>query len=498
MMRNFATFIVLLFLAFSCTEEKFGKRSQNINVTGDPIITQSTDACANRTLQKPPVDVLYLVDNSSSIYFLNEAIRDSIGLSLAQLSNDFDYRAMVAPLIPEPGESSLTNFPKFASTPVSSVVIGNVCPAEAIACTNQGSLPPGCTCFQPFQQLVGGAQEHGLKRIADIINANMHSNNTHSFFRRGAYTHVILISNGDDNESVYVNGFLDIAQTNALVNQRINAIKQFTRTYYDQNPNSSLLRSEEFRLFTIVPHSNCATGYINGARYKDASRQIYNYSTGNNVPSESIVDSLNICGANFNSVMSTISQNIKSVTVPHVYNWWPVAPTNNFDTNNIQVQKSTGYVCPRGNTTNGFVFDNVYRTNQETRESPVPPPGTLAEPYTGYLIRLYGQCKVTFPECLKVTVQNPPIYRGYVALTLKPDVSTITVKINGQTINQSTTNGWEYVGNYVGNILITGPDNFTPSPYGQELINAEALKFHGAITPTTFDDISVNYIPDSL
>ncbi|MBL7665273.1 MAG: hypothetical protein JNM93_09075 [Bacteriovoracaceae bacterium] len=471
-----------LLLLISCNTEEFGASSQGGSVGVDPIVQYQVQGCSASTLVKPPVDILFLIDNSASVYHLNDALRQAMANTLTQVSDDFDYRAMVAPLIPESTNENLTNFPVVASKPIASTLVNYIGSAEKLA-----------TDIQPFSQLVGGSSEFGVKRAIDIINANHRSNANDTVFRKGAYTHVLLVSNGDDNEAIYSGGYLDIPATTALQTQRVTQLKQFTRKYYDSLPSGdaskpSLLRSEQFRFITIVPHSSCGNGMINAVRYKDVSRQIYNYSTNSNVTSGSIADSFNLCSQSLANVFQSASQNISQVTVPHIYNWWPVATTNTFDTTQIRVVKSNGYECTRNDLTNGFRYDNVFYNNKNTRESPIPPAGQPAEPYTGYLVELFGNCKATFPECVYVKLQNPPEYRGFIVLDRQPNTSTIAIFKNGTQIPESMVNGWSYYGEFSGNILIKSAADRTPVEPGIYQ-TGYAIKLNGTAVISNGDKI---------
>lgn len=488
--------IIFFILMVGCNPEEFGVSSQSGTVGVDPIATYQKTGCAASTLIKPPVDILFLVDNSASVYYLNDTLRQAMANTLTQISDDYDYRAMVAPLISISPTESLTNFPVVANTPITSTLVNYIGTAEQIASN-----------IQPFSSIVGGASEPGVKRAIDIINANHRQNAADTVFRKGAYTHVVILSNGDDNEAVYSNGYLNIAATNALQEQRVLELKKFTRKFYDTYfapDRGLLLRSEEFRFVTIVAHSNCGPGMIKGTRYMDVSRQTYNYVTNSNVTTGGGPDSIDICNSSLDNVFAQVSANIQQVIVPHVYNWWPVATTNTFDTTQIRVIKSTNaggtYECTRDDMTNGFVYHNTFMTNKETRESPLPPPGTLAEPYTGYLIEMFGQCKVTFPECIYIDLQDPPSYRGYIVFDREPSISTIRVfkapAVNPTArveIPQNATNGWTYIGTFSGNIMILAPGNFNnPMPPSQA---GYAVRLNGTAAATNGDILEYYFDP---
>ena len=77
-----------------------------------------------------------------------------------------------------------------------------------------------------------------------------------------------------------------------------------------------------------------------------------------------------------------------------------------------------------------------------TREFPTP----AGERFTGHVIELFGNGRVTFPECLVVRTQAPADFFGFLSMNREPDLSSIQLTIDGTVIPQSTTNGWEYIG----------------------------------------------------
>src|SRR5690606_37224578 len=121
-------------------------------------------------------------------------------------------------------------------------------------------------------------------------------------------------------------------------------------------------------------------------------------------------------------------------------------------------------------------FTNMVQT-VNTRFEP-----EAGEPFTGYVVRLYGNAQVTYPECMSVRTQTVKEWYGYVHLQSKPVEGSIQLKIDGSPISScgtsysscpSSCNGYvlmksggqpQYQSNR--NIRITGPQgssvNYTP------------------------------------
>ena len=125
---------------------------------------------------------------------------------------------------------------------------------------------------------------------------------------------------------------------------------------------------------------------------------------------------------------------------------------------------------------------------------------TSGESFTGYVVKLYGSARVTYPECIQVKTQTPKEYYGYINMTAKPVESSIVVQINGKTISKSTSNGWELIKSngqprfYDNkNIKITSPTDYseaTPavnrSGYFLKL-NGSAVYSNGAAIEVFYD-----------
>src|SRR5690606_9073055 len=98
-MKSLLLLSSLLFL-FSCGKEQFGTAAQQESSQADPLKAFHQASCASHTLIKPKVDILYVVDNSSSTYYLGDSIKSSINKTATSVSKEFDYRIIGIPLIP--------------------------------------------------------------------------------------------------------------------------------------------------------------------------------------------------------------------------------------------------------------------------------------------------------------------------------------------------------------------------------------------------------------
>jgi hypothetical protein len=67
------------------------------------------------------------------------------------------------------------------------------------------------------------------------------------------------------------------------------------------------------------------------------------------------------------------------------------------------------------------------------------------EPTTArHLIEFTSGNYPTYPDCISVTTLSNLEYFGYVVIPKIPKLESVVLKIRGQVIPQSTTNGWSY------------------------------------------------------
>ena len=101
--------IVLLAGMVGCSGEEFGQVTRREGRALPKRKKFVNSACAKSSLVKPKVDILFLFDNSSSSFFLGPTERRNIKQALSKTIytavERFDYRIMVAPLIPRDRDS---------------------------------------------------------------------------------------------------------------------------------------------------------------------------------------------------------------------------------------------------------------------------------------------------------------------------------------------------------------------------------------------------------
>lgn len=462
-------FLLMFFVMWSCSKEEFATKTNTNTTVANTTTSYQLSTCSRFTEEKPPVDILFVVDNSSSTYTpdfvqLKSELQNLIG----QVSEDFDYHIVIAPLLAPSNENNLTSF-------------------QVVASSQQGLNPVSTNLIQPenvqfFAPVSGGSTEHGFARVRNIINANI-SNNV---FRPNAHTIAVMISNGDDNDVVFIQG----QPTNTSNHDYEEDFKKFSK-----NHPSSTLNAIQFRFLSLVAFTNCGTGFKAGNRYRAMSSAMYNYAQATDSPTQ---DQYNLCNGSYASVFAGINESIKKIIIGHRYNYWPISTNPNalIEPTDITVTKikpdGTAINIPE-DSLNGFTYDpNGNKFNQPIRYYP-----TIGEFSDGLFIQLHGSAEVTYPDCLLVKTTSPIEYFGYIALSRKPVESSIQIQINGQNINPSTTNGWSYVGYSPNlNIKVPGPDN---KPINPPLYKTGyMIKLHGSAIYTNGDKINVSYKPDAI
>jgi hypothetical protein len=222
-------------------------------------------------------------------------------------------------------------------------------------------------------------------------------------------------------------------------------------------------------------------------------------------------DSYNLCTASYAQIFNQIAASMPTTTIEKTYNFWPAKETISnlidFDISKIQVVKIKNGVSENlaESNSNGFNFISTHLVNKNIRELPVVSNEHPAELKTGYFIELFGAAKLKTPgECLVVRIQDPQTYYGYIVLARKPKLSETVVRINGQVVPQSTTNGWTlkcdgaqpdpcYTPSL--NIKVVGPNGEPNSP--GDFRSGYVLQLNG-VRYTNEDIIDVDYKPDTI
>lgn len=476
-------FGVLIGITYSCGKEEFAANPVQQDSKTDPIKYSSSSLCSGHTLIKPPVDFLFLWDNSSGNRFINAQTKTALNNTINSIAYDrFDYRILMAPLLPVNAERHflITENPNGLSTYAKSLII------ESSQAANK---------LDTFLDLTGtGSEERGTQRAIDLIQ-QYHS---HGVFRNGGYTMIILMSS--ENEAIKnADGNVGI-DSEIYINEQINKLLCLRGNYSGTCTSSVNLNAKQMRFMSLVAHSSCGLGYTKGDSYIKVSKVLYNanYSNGNPTPtdqdSSSTPDSYNICTTNFTHLFDGINKSIKELILGHVYDYWPVADSDDaFDSSKIKLVKNTGIeILPKTDSNpNGYVFLEGVRT-LETRRLP-----TRGESRTGYFVQLFGESEVKYPECILVSTQSPTNYYGYIQMHTKPVVSSIRLLINNIDIPQSATNGWEYIGYKDSqNIKIAGPNNYaegTPA----EIKTGYFLKLHGSAVYSNGAKLIISYDPQA-
>ena len=474
-----ATFfsIMLIFGLTSCAKEEFGANKVVDEFDSPSIWTDTTNRCSSYSLNKPQVDFLFLWDNSSSQLFVNSQTKEALNNTIELIATSrFNYHILMAPLIGEGNNDTflVAENPDGLSSDALNKLVG-----QSEAANKLSTFPT-----------TAGSVEHGLQRTIDLINLNRSNN----IIRSNTYLIIILMSNGDDLKYTDM-GYVSGAETDAYIQSTKGQLL---------NIRDNILHNPMMRFISLVPFTQCATGYKANYSYKKMSKLIYEAPYPNGIASptdqtSSNPDSYDICGINFTHLFDGVNNSLQDTVVSHVYNFWPITGPGGqtFDPNQVTVTKSTGQEIPQSST-NGFtVLDGIqYNHNLRFFPDPANPP---IEQFTGHLIALHGEANyVKYPECLIIKTQAPTDYYGYVHLHSNPLVSSIQLTIDGQSISQSLTNGWELIGYKSSqNIKVISPTNPTPATPAENK-TGYFLKLHGSAIFSNGISIKVLYDPQSI
>ncbi len=438
----------------SCAKEEFSSIKGQQSGTSSEAITTSSMLCAQSTLISPKVDILMLWDNSSSFNFVNSGTKASMSNLIKSVSEKFDYHIISAPLNTVEGTNS-----------------GTLADSQIIVKNNDGLSGDALSYVRSKESAINnlnfppvstGSTESGVTRTINMLQSNI----ANGVFRPGAYTIIVVISNED--EKMCPNNCDSVGSYDNYINPKIAKLLSI-RGNSSANPSSGVqLNSAMMRFINISRLTSCSKvpGLVN-YMYKKTAKDIYNANYSNGWPtsndhlspdSPGFPDSYDLCGRNFNfsNIFDGVNTAIKQTLLLHKYDYWPLASAETkIDPDTVRVVRSDGSILVNravDKTTNkGYeiVLDangEIKNYTQNTRYYP-----TAGEPFTGKLIKLYGtekNDKVIYPDCLTVTFTEPKATYGYIYLDKgRPEVSTISVMINGNVIPQDSSNGWTYLEN---------------------------------------------------
>ena len=462
LMRIDKVFLYLtIFLLNTCGEDQFGAIRNQGSETARARTSFTQPRCSNFTLVKPAVDFLFVWDNSSSQFFLSPESKTALNNMVTKVSNQFDFRILMAPMLGSGQKYYLAN--SIISAPSD---LNRVYSELAADTLNNFSTNDAST-------------EAGVQKSIDLIKAYKGT-----FFRDHAYLIVVLMSNEDD----------DSWQTGGSTYEQFTGNSPEKQKYIDARvADFSALKnalSTKYLRFISLTGSNANV-------YREVSRRVHGSSGLSQEQRSPSSDNYNIENGNFKSAFNSINNSIQKTLIKHKYDYWPVAGPNSPDiaTNEITVLKNGNISVPE-NSSNGFTYIGE-RTNQNTRYEPTP-----GEPFTGKLIQLHGNARITYPDCLTVKTTTPKEYFGYIPLAARPVKSSIKLSIDGKAIYESKSNGWELLSNSCGdpvhyknkNIQITSMSDDTPKSPGLNK-SGYMLKLHGFAVYTNSSEIKFNYLP---
>lgn len=462
---------ILVLLTTSCGEETLTKTQQKTSVTATDISTFEVTNRSLSRLEKPPVDILYVVDNSGSTLVDSfQALRSQIQNTLSSVSNEFDFHIYFTPLVPSPGDN-ISAYPLIVSDE---------------STVNGGSLNiTTISNLSPFSPQPSNNVELGFQRALTIID----NNRSNKIFRQNAHTIIVMISNGDDTESVG-SGFNG---STFEISGKMDEIETEFRKLTKQHSPSGTLQADTLRFISLVAHSNCSFAKA-GNQYRKMSERLYNYQGFSDNDGR---DSFDLCSGDFTSLFSSVNSSIRQVLVEHQYDHWLISTQTEASINpgTITLTKVNGVTgaetnIPSGGA-NGFEYLGA-RTNINTRFLP-----DAGEPVTGLVVKLNGTARVKFPDYIRARTTTPTEYFGFISLPREPELSTIEVIVNGTKHTQSSSNGWTYLGFRPSqNTKVVGPNGESDTPALNK--SGYFVRLHGNAIYTSGDTVQVFFKAKAL
>lgn len=469
--KRFLPILALSALLSSCGEEVLTQNTLSETDSGADLETFHYSTCAAMRFVKPPVDILFVVDNSGSTLQESFAeIKGEIAATVSTISNEFDYHAYIVPLHQADGED-ISGYPLIVSD------------RESLKDQTLLTIPLEQINAQTFfSQAGGGNVEHGYQRVYNVINQNREN----GIFRDNAHTISVMISNGYDTDTLPKIGgqpTFDSSVFNAKKNQFISL--------------SSDLSASSFRFISLTPHSNCNgwKAYANYG-YKKMSLDLGSAT-------------MDLCSGNYGNLFTAVNKSIRQVLVGHKYDHWKIssASESEIQSDDITIKKvlpsGTETAIPSGSAEQDCGEDSnhfVYLGKQEginTRYAP-----DAGEPVTGLVIKLCGEARVKYdenakrPECISAKTRTPTEYFGYVVLPREPQLGTVKIEINGVDISNGSQNGWTYEGYQTDKNTKVEKNGAKATPSLKK--TGYFLKLNGNAVFSNGDKINVYYKPKSI
>lgn len=467
---------LLAILLSSCSEEALTLQTLDTQFASNNQQSFEVSTCSQMHFEKPPVDILYIVDNSgSTISSSFDSIKSEISNTINTISNEFDYHIYFAPLNPGPNDS-IQGYPLIVSDPTSlpSIASLNIVTPESL---------------NMFAQASGNNEELGFSRAHDIISYNR----SNGIFRNKAHTIVVVVSNGDDTESMADgyngNKVFDSSKFAAAKTRFMKLTKKYSDSYSVNNP----MEAESLRFISLVAHDSCYN-WTDAENYQRMSKELFQYQYSST--SYTGQDSQDLCSQNYSTMFSSINDSIRQVIVGHKYDHWKIssASSSSIQEDDITVTKINASGVKTNipvSSSNGFEYIGA-QTNFPTRYEP-----TQGENTSGLMIRLNGSARVTYPECIIAKTRTPTEYFGYVSVPRDPDLSTVVIELDNVALTQDGANGWSYIGwRDTLNIKVAGPTNAATTPALNK--TGYFFKLNGNAIFTNGSTINVYYKPKPL
>lgn len=391
-------------------------------------------SCSRSFDSKHFVDIVYVVDNSNSSFFISKDIKDAVLSSIAGISKDLDYRIVMTTLLKTANGND--EFHVLASNPTT---LPEYASSKRVSSVSE---------FLVYFNKVQSSQERGLESVRSFIAE--HSSMTPAsdrLLRQGAHLFIILLSNGRDTDvELGVLGRSGETVQNTLVyNERKDSFLNLKAS----------LSSQQFRLLSFVPFSGCMkSGFKTSEKsYIQMSKELYNQTPFPTDQSNNLTpDSYDLCSEL--SSLRGINAIIHQAIGLNIYKRWPITFTDSeifLNSNQIQVYKSSPSSRPELLSDSSWSY--VSNQNQaffNTRILPTEGEQTSAR----HLIEFTTGNEVEFPECIQIASTEYPEYFGYIVVEKNPEISSMVVKINDKIIPQNSTNGWSYLGEQIRNIKV--------------------------------------------
>ena len=466
-----SAFLSLLFLLAlaGCGAEQFGTAPTSNTSTPDAVTGFQQASCANHTLIKPEVDVLYVVDNSSSASWISGSIKNAIQGTIASISNQFDYRIIGTPLLKT--SSGNSDYQVYAKTPSS--LPGTIPSSKILSSTSQFSFFSGDPA-DPFEP------EAGLKRVDEFITAH----STDGLLRQNAYLLVVLVSNGKD---------YDIETTSGFSLSAFNARKD--RFVHPTNGLKNFLNLKQLRILSVTADtSQCKPGYYSSKKsYADMSQALYDV---HGLPFKTPADHFDLCSeSTVSGVFTDVNATIQQIILAHTYKYWPItySPTSTgLDTSSIKVYKSSPSSAPT--LLPGSSYNYIHNPSNTTYNTRILP--SVGEPINNtHLIEFTAGNEITYPDCIQITSNTNPEYFGYVVLPKIPKLESVVLKIRGATIAQSSSNGWSYIGQQTRNVKVSH-NGYSDQP--PQIKSGYMLQLNGSSNYyKSGESVEIYYVPQS-